>query len=232
MHETQDGVRAWQFPGWSITQETRRVEDPAREPYRHPPDGPRGVARPEPPGSYEGTGLHDKTQADVVPIRFIRACKNGHMGDIDWDNFVHGGSHKLRLASSGSTTWAHRRAERTAGPLRLRAAAPARSARPREGEPGARALRRLPALAGPGRRIERAVRRDEPAADPDRQQRLLPPEAQRHLHARPGPGGPRRRRPAFGMATSRHVTRHRRLADRQGRAARSPRPSKASPTTR
>ena len=43
----------------------------------------------------------------VVPIRFIRACKNGHMGDIDWRYFVH----RARTdapATFGSTTWAPR----------------------------------------------------------------------------------------------------------------------------
>lgn len=27
----------------------------------------------------------------VVPIRFVRACPNGHINDIDWPGFVHGG---------------------------------------------------------------------------------------------------------------------------------------------
>ncbi len=27
----------------------------------------------------------------VVPIRFVRACRCGHIGDIDWYSFVHGG---------------------------------------------------------------------------------------------------------------------------------------------
>ena len=26
----------------------------------------------------------------VVPVRFVRACKKGHVGDIDWIAFVHG----------------------------------------------------------------------------------------------------------------------------------------------
>ncbi len=28
---------------------------------------------------------------NVVPIRFVRACRQGHIGDIDWYQFVHGG---------------------------------------------------------------------------------------------------------------------------------------------
>lgn len=29
---------------------------------------------------------------EVVPLRFVRACEHGHLGDIDWPAFVHGGS--------------------------------------------------------------------------------------------------------------------------------------------
>ena len=28
----------------------------------------------------------------IVPVRFVRACKKGHVGDIDWKAFVHGAS--------------------------------------------------------------------------------------------------------------------------------------------
>ncbi len=92
--ETQDGVRAWRFPSWSITQETRRVEEPGREPF-----ATRRMVREawlDPAtGLYKGLDS-DKPQA-VVPIRFIRACTRGHMGDIDWGYFVHGGSSKCTL---------------------------------------------------------------------------------------------------------------------------------------
>ena len=30
-------------------------------------------------------------RVDVVPIRFVRACPRGHIGDINWRNVVHGG---------------------------------------------------------------------------------------------------------------------------------------------
>jgi hypothetical protein len=37
-----------------------------------------------------------KTKRSVVPIRFVRACRAGHIGDIDWYNFVHGGKTDCR----------------------------------------------------------------------------------------------------------------------------------------
>ena len=43
-------------------------------------------------GFYEAADFNDPSKTRkyaVVPIRFIRACKNGHMGDIDWRYFVH-----------------------------------------------------------------------------------------------------------------------------------------------
>jgi hypothetical protein len=33
----------------------------------------------------------DRKKRAVVPIRFVRACRCGHIGDIDWYTFVHGG---------------------------------------------------------------------------------------------------------------------------------------------
>jgi hypothetical protein len=38
----------------------------------------------------------DKQKRTVVPIRFVRACKRGHIGDIDWFAFVHGKTECLR----------------------------------------------------------------------------------------------------------------------------------------
>jgi hypothetical protein len=38
----------------------------------------------------------DKKKRPVVPIRFVRACRAGHIGDIDWYAFVHGGPTECR----------------------------------------------------------------------------------------------------------------------------------------
>jgi hypothetical protein len=97
--ETQDGVRAWRFPGWSITQETKRVEEEGREPYITRRMVREAWLDPE-TGLFKGPDYEkpgrEKMHA-VVPIRFIRACKNGHMGDIDWAYFVHRGPHDCKM---------------------------------------------------------------------------------------------------------------------------------------
>jgi hypothetical protein len=33
-----------------------------------------------------------KQDLDVVPVRFVQCCANGHLSDIDWDRFAHGGA--------------------------------------------------------------------------------------------------------------------------------------------
>lgn len=35
---------------------------------------------------------YDRKLQKVVPVRFVRACRKGHVGDIDWKAFVHGGT--------------------------------------------------------------------------------------------------------------------------------------------
>src|SRR5207244_458418 len=41
----------------------------------------------------------DKRRRPVVPVRFVRACRRGHISDIDWHAFVHVGPppHRLQL---------------------------------------------------------------------------------------------------------------------------------------
>ena len=88
---TKKGVVAWRFPQWSLTKETKRGIDPDKRTYQT-----RMMVRmawvDEQTGLYEAADFHDpgKTRKfPVVPVRFIRACKNGHMGDIDWQYFAH-----------------------------------------------------------------------------------------------------------------------------------------------
>ena len=38
----------------------------------------------------------DKKKCPVVPVRFVRACRKGHVGDIDWHAFIHGAGHACR----------------------------------------------------------------------------------------------------------------------------------------
>lgn len=76
------GITAWQFPEWFITQDVA-------------PGGPGAAVRSRllvhrkllRHGKYID---EDRRPRTVVPVRFVRACRAGHIGDIDWRAFVHG----------------------------------------------------------------------------------------------------------------------------------------------
>jgi hypothetical protein len=77
------GITAFQFPEWFITQD---LEEQAGTRSRtrllvHRKSLTRGkfVDR-------------DKKKRSVVPVRFVRACRAGHIGDIDWYAFTHNGA--------------------------------------------------------------------------------------------------------------------------------------------
>ena len=75
------GITAWQFPEWFITQETVR-EDPAGRVRSRRLIPRRALTK----GKYIDDA---KKKHPVVPIRFVRACPKGHIGDIHWSEFVH-----------------------------------------------------------------------------------------------------------------------------------------------
>jgi hypothetical protein len=77
------GIDCFQFPEWFITQDVESADAKSTSRSRilvHLKALSRGkfIDR-------------DRKKRAVVPIRFVRACKNGHIGDIDWYSFVHGG---------------------------------------------------------------------------------------------------------------------------------------------
>lgn len=84
------GITAWQFPEWFITQD---VEDTAGQAVRSRLLVSRKALT---HGKFVD---RDKRRRSVVPVRFVRACRRGHIGDIDWHAFVHGGAppHRLQL---------------------------------------------------------------------------------------------------------------------------------------
>ncbi|MBK8752323.1 MAG: DUF1998 domain-containing protein [Candidatus Competibacteraceae bacterium] len=71
------GVTVWQFPEWFITQDF--VKDHSRRLV------PRSLVR---KGRIEDEADRKKTHP-VVPVRFVRACPKGHIGDIDWYGLAH-----------------------------------------------------------------------------------------------------------------------------------------------
>jgi ribosomal protein L23 len=84
----QTGITAWQFPEWFITQDVDS-------------DSHRGTVRARMLVHRrmltKGKFIDDhRKKRSVVPVRFVRACRNGHIGDIDWYEFVHGGATDCR----------------------------------------------------------------------------------------------------------------------------------------
>jgi hypothetical protein len=79
----QNGITAWQFPEWFVTQDVN-VEAEGRERIRS-----RRLIKVS--GLTKGKFVDDDRKArPVIPVRFVRACPHGHIGDIDWFAFVHG----------------------------------------------------------------------------------------------------------------------------------------------
>lgn len=82
------GVNAWQFPEWFITQDA--VSDASRPGIR----SRMLVHRRE---LTKGKFIDaDKKRQSVVPVRFVRACRAGHISDIDWYDFAHSGKTECR----------------------------------------------------------------------------------------------------------------------------------------
>lgn len=78
----QTGITAWQFPEWFITQDVDKEVSKGTTRARMLVHRKRLT---------KGKFIDDnKQKRAVVPVRFIRACKSGHIGDIDWFTFVHG----------------------------------------------------------------------------------------------------------------------------------------------
>jgi hypothetical protein len=77
------GLRVWEFPTWYIVQDIEYGQKGLFERRRRlvPQDALTS-------GKYRDENR--KLQA-VVPVRFVRACPSGHIGDINWYEFVHQG---------------------------------------------------------------------------------------------------------------------------------------------
>ncbi|MGK4002217.1 DUF1998 domain-containing protein [Sorangium sp. So ce1036] len=70
------GITAFEFPEWFIEQ---------------PPEGRVGEGGFRSRRLLHRRAIERGSYGKVVPIRFVRACPNGHIGDIDWRGFAHGG---------------------------------------------------------------------------------------------------------------------------------------------
>jgi hypothetical protein len=84
----QTGITAWQFPEWFITQDVDNA--PSQGAVRARMLVHRRMLT-------KGKYIDDsKKKRSVVPVRFVRACRSGHIGDLDWYEFVHGGATDCR----------------------------------------------------------------------------------------------------------------------------------------
>lgn len=78
------GVTAYRFPEWYVTQRATPWEN-------NPSVKSRLLVHASRDGVVRGGKFVDEdgNKHPVVPIRFIRACPRGHIGDINWKDFVH-----------------------------------------------------------------------------------------------------------------------------------------------
>lgn len=80
------GIVAWQFPEWFVAQfEVSTKEYGLSRPLVHR----KALLK----GRYFGddpTSKRKRKDWPVVPVRFVQACPNGHVSDIDWPRLVHG----------------------------------------------------------------------------------------------------------------------------------------------
>lgn len=86
----KSGVVGWQFPEWFVTQDVRHSLSPGGHTIRSRQLVHRSALT---KGKYVGA---DRKRQGVVPVRFVRACRHGHIGDIDWYAFVHTDSTECR----------------------------------------------------------------------------------------------------------------------------------------
>lgn len=77
--EPKTGIRVWQFPDWFLV----RRDQPWGQDVR----SRRIVHRRQ---LIRGRFVDDGERLPVVPMRFVQACTNGHLDDINWTFFVHG----------------------------------------------------------------------------------------------------------------------------------------------
>jgi hypothetical protein len=74
------GITAWMFPEWFVAQ---YEPDPSAKVRSRPLIHRESLVR----SKYLAL---DRKRYPVVPIRFVQACLDGHISDIDWYGFVHG----------------------------------------------------------------------------------------------------------------------------------------------
>lgn len=81
------GLVAWQFPEWFVAQyEVGTKEFGRSRPLVHR----KGLTKGRYVSADDPGGKSKRKDWPVVPVRFVQACPNGHVSDIDWPQLVHG----------------------------------------------------------------------------------------------------------------------------------------------
>jgi len=82
------GLTAWQFPEWFMTQDVNIAGGQT---------GVRSRMLVHRRELHRGKFIdRDRKRRSVVPVRFVRACRAGHIGDVDWYTFIHGADTECR----------------------------------------------------------------------------------------------------------------------------------------
>lgn len=84
-HIVDEGVPYYRFPRWLFCSDCRHM---ARWEERDEEDLLQRMSQPNGANS-KPTCNCCKTGADLVPMRFVYVCKAGHIGDINWPDWVH-----------------------------------------------------------------------------------------------------------------------------------------------
>lgn len=82
-HGPKVGVHAFVFPQWFVAQSAVRLKNGAtRRRLVHRKDLEKGGRFLDPDSG---------KKVSIVPMRFVQACNKGHIDDVSWREFVHGG---------------------------------------------------------------------------------------------------------------------------------------------
>ena len=97
------GVPVAPFPRWMLCPRCRRLAPLSSNQFKLKPD----PYRPDRVRYVHENCRYPGKLPTAVPARFVVACKNGHLDDFPWVNFVHGGppdhSYKLQLLEMGAS---------------------------------------------------------------------------------------------------------------------------------
>ncbi len=89
------GITAFTFPHWFLAQVDQSIEFQGKK-YRTRPLIPWGQL-------VKGKYLNEDRKAiAVVPVRFVQACPNGHISDINWHGFVR---HEISCTNKTGRLW-------------------------------------------------------------------------------------------------------------------------------